>query len=276
MDLDRIVMGERLRAIDPDWVAALAQMIAKSGLEHPIVVARMENDLRYRLVAGAHRLAAHRLLDRDLIEARVAIPETDKPELEFRLAEIAENVGRRELSALDRAAHLAEMKRVHEELYPDTKRGVAGGKARQGTASEIVAVAADAAARIGLSSRTFFAAVALWNGLAPDTRARLRGTRLADHGAELVRLSKLDHARQAQVLDLLLSDPPRARRVEQAVAIIDEWVDPEAPAEKDFARLVKAWERASKPARRQFLAWLGDEGQSAVGSRQSGVEGEAA
>jgi len=40
-----------------------------------------------------------------------------------KILEISENIGRRELSALDRAQHLFDLKEAYEVLHPETKKG---------------------------------------------------------------------------------------------------------------------------------------------------------
>ena len=60
-------------------------------------------------------------------------------------------------SSLARGEHLAKRKEVYERMHPETKAGVAGGKARQGSANEIISFAgfaADTATKTGLTDRT--------------------------------------------------------------------------------------------------------------------------
>ena len=74
--------------------------------------------------------------------------------LEAELAEIDENLMRNDLSVLERGEHEYRRKVVYEKLHPETKAGVAGGKARQGSANEIISFAEDAANKLGVSIRT--------------------------------------------------------------------------------------------------------------------------
>ncbi len=129
LEISKITVGDRLRPVDKNWVKVLAGMVDESGLQNPVIVREQKGKKPHKLVAGAHRIAAVRENGETHIDARLALPETDAPELEFRMIEITENLGRNELGPLDRAANLAELKRVYEELYPEAKAGVAGGKA---------------------------------------------------------------------------------------------------------------------------------------------------
>ncbi len=243
-----IEVGDRLRQVDAGWVEGLAKVIEATGLQHPVEIMLIGNS--YRLASGAHRLAAFQLLGRKDIPARIISPDTDKPELELRLHEIAENVGRRELSALDRAAHVAELKEVYLQLHGETR----GRKGRHEKSANIAlfSLGDDVAGKMGLSRRTIFADADLHNKLTADTRSRLAGHPLADNRAQLVALSKLDANGQARALDLLMADNPQATTVSAALSIIDNKVDIKAPDERDFAAFLKLWARASRKVKRQI------------------------
>ncbi|MBK1868289.1 ParB N-terminal domain-containing protein [Aestuariivirga sp. YIM B02566] len=256
--IEDIEVGDRIREVNDAKAAVMAETIKKNGLLQPIEIVKRGN--KHVLVFGAHRLAAHKLLGMEEISARVVECETDKPDLEIRLRECVENVGREELTALDRAGHLAELKRVYEELYPDSRRGVAGAKKKHDAATPIFGVADEIASKAGLSKQTFFAAVAVWNGLAPETRKAVTGTWLADNGAQLAQLAKVEQKKQGRVLSLVLpakeGEKPKAASISDAVSIIDNKVDPKSADEAAFAALVKAWHKAPHKAQRQFVEYL--------------------
>lgn len=206
---------DRARSFDPGEAAALAPLIAATGLQHPIRVRAVGN--RYCLVSGLRRLEAVRLLGWTAIPLTVSTASTDD---EARLEEVMENLGRVELNKLDRCRHLYELKQVYERLYPQTKAGTAGALAKHGSANEIFAFATDTAEKIGLSRRSIELAVKIWSELTPDSRARAVGTWLADHQAGLKQLSEQTPGDQGKVLDLLFADPPRATNVPDALTII--------------------------------------------------------
>lgn len=253
-----IVIGERIREVNEAKVAVMAQTIKLNGLLQAIEIVKRGN--QHVLVYGAHRLAACKLLGMTEIPASIVECETDKPNLEIRLRECVENVGREELTALDRAGHLAELKRVYEELYPDSRRGIAGAKKKHDAATPIFGVADDIANKAGLSKQTFFAAVALWNGLTPETRKSLKGTWLADNAAQLAQLAKVEQKKQSKVLALVLpakdGEKAKAATISDAISVIDNKVNPKAPDEAAFTALVKAWHKAPRKAQRQFVEYL--------------------
>lgn len=122
--LDLIDVGERLRAVDRDYVSLIAESLAERGLDTPIIVTAAGADGRHALIAGGHRVAAASLAGWTEIPAKVV----EADELQARLIEIDENLIRRELSALDRAVFLAERKRIYEAMHPATRPG--GGATR--------------------------------------------------------------------------------------------------------------------------------------------------
>lgn len=237
--LDKIeVPTDRARHFDPIWADGLARSIAAQGLLHPIRVRVVDN--AYHLVAGLLRLEAHRLLGRARISAFVSDAATDD---EARLEEVMENLGRAELITLDRCHHLYDLKQVWERMYPETKAGVAGGKARQGTANEVFSFATATAAKVGLSQRTIQIAVKIWSDLSAESRQRLAGTPWAEKQSELVLLSGEKPKRQAEVLDKLLAQNARVSSVSDALGLLNNGVifdDVERKfltANKGFAKL---------------------------------------
>ena len=125
--LDQIIIGDRLRQIDPDWVVTLQDSVRareaqmQPPLIHPITV-RPQDDA-FILVTGGHRVAAIKGLGHSTIQAIVQ----NLTDAAARLEEIDENLIRRNLTAFDRAAFLAERRAVYEALHPETRQGSEGG-----------------------------------------------------------------------------------------------------------------------------------------------------
>lgn len=211
--------ADRARNFDPVWAEGLAAVIATQGMLHPITV-RIVGE-RYRLVAGLHRLEAHRLLGWESIAAMVSTAESDDA---ARLEEVMENLGRAELVALDRCQHLYELKQVWERMYPETKHGKASPKtqslrlSQDGT--EIFGFAKATATKIGLSQRSIQLAVKVWAELTSDSRARLNGTPWAMKQSEISLLSVQNPKLQSDVLDKLLAQNARVHSVADAIGLI--------------------------------------------------------
>lgn len=118
-----IEIGERHRALSNDAVKRLAESMADIGLRHPIsvrIVEEMMVDGHLTagvpvLVAGAHRLAAAKLLGWDKIDCI----EVEGDEIAAELWEIAENLHRLDLTKEQRDAHIrryAELLAVKAEI----------------------------------------------------------------------------------------------------------------------------------------------------------------
>src|SRR5690606_1456244 len=105
------IVGNR-RPLNQDAVARLADSISNIGLQTPITVRLTdvfdpeegEYDRVYALVAGHHRLAAFRSLGIERIPAIIR----NCDEIEAQLWEIAENLHRAELTALERDEQVAK------------------------------------------------------------------------------------------------------------------------------------------------------------------------
>ncbi len=212
------VPTDRLRDVDPDWAACLAGMFTETGHKTPIDVEA--DGTRFKLVAGAHRLAAAKILKWKEIDARVLEPQGEHGAHEMRLHEILENLGRKDFNALERCEALFELKRVYEALHPQTKNG--GDRKSQATKNKkenqmaIFAFCFSAAETTGLSDRSVRLSVQIFEGLSQETRERLKGTAFATKQSDLKTLAELDHQDQAKVLDLVLGEYPKAASIADA------------------------------------------------------------
>lgn len=250
------VPDDRMRETKADRVEVLAADIKANGLLQPIGVVEEETG-RFTLVFGAHRLATCGLNGWDEIDARVQPHSWIRPQ-QRRIDEIMENLNREGLTMLERAESLAALKVVHEQLYPDTRKGVAGGKARQKSASEIFSFAKEAAEKAGLSRRAIEIAVAIVAKLDPDVKPRLRGTWLENHQAGLRLLSEQPAQLQHHICDLLFSTPPEATSVADAIVLAEGRRLP-GSAEKLLTSVMNNLSKLSDRDRRAVFAAHEDE-----------------
>src|SRR6516162_2579509 len=126
--LDEIhVPGDR-RALQPDKVADLAESIKVLGLLSPIAVRWVRKEVTlpnalsvegaYHLVYGLHRLTAARQLGWTEIPCQIlfsSAPKVQGNDRQALMAEIAENLHRAELTALERSEHIAAWINLIEE-----------------------------------------------------------------------------------------------------------------------------------------------------------------
>jgi len=111
INIDDALVGERFRPVLPENAAKLAESLKTLGQQRAITMRPAPGqDGKFVVVAGATLLAAAKLLNSTHIRADII--ECD--EVEARLWEIAENLYRAELTALEEAEHLAEWIRVME------------------------------------------------------------------------------------------------------------------------------------------------------------------
>lgn len=196
-----VAVADRLRKVDDDKVKALAASMKEVGLITPITIRQNEMlGVGYRLVAGAHRLAAAKLLKWDSISA-IIVTASD---LDARIAEIDENLIRNELTPAERAMHIAERKRLYEEAHPETQHGKAPGSPDgRGKVAKSATLGAerftsDTAKKTGTSERKVQLDAS--RGEKINGIAKVVGTSL-DKGEELDALAKLPLSQQAILIE---------------------------------------------------------------------------
>lgn len=251
--LDQITVGPRLREVDPDWVALIAASMAERGQDTPVQVRRTEQG--FRLVAGAHRMAA--LREAGIPNALATVVEADEDEA--RLIEIDENLMRRELSELDRASFLLERQAIYERLNPATKHGGDRKGDQVAKVGDLILpprFTAETAGRIGFSERTVQRLLTRAKRLA-EVRQQLAGTRWADNGAALDALAGVRVKHGADALEDVVAALTRAEAPAASVAAaLAELGLRDAPDRRGEAlnRLITAWRKATAKAdRRAFL-----------------------
>ncbi len=155
-------------------------------------------------------------------------------EVDAELAEIDENLVRNELTVLERAECLKRRKELYEAKYPDTRQGVAGGRARQGSATEMISFADDTAAKTKRTSRTVRHEVQIAENLDEEVKELIRQTAVADSKTDLLRLAKMDPERQKTVAGRItdgtaknVKEAERALKREEQLQAIAEYSPPE-------------------------------------------------
>lgn len=255
--------SQRLRPISNAGVESMIASINElSVMKDPIHVRQIKGG-RLVLIAGGHRLEAARRLGWVEIEAKVWADVTDDW---ARLMEIDDNLAGAEMNPLDTAVFLAERKRVYEKLHPETKAGVAGGLARQGSASELGSFAAVTAEKFGMTTRQIQKIVAAGGSLGADEIDLLRGSTRRVTLKDLTEISKinLDGERKQVVLRLSSGNAKSAAEARKALAREALGIDSakttaKDPVEEEFQALSKAWKRAAAVNRRRFVAEFYDD-----------------
>lgn len=179
-------------------IEQLASSIRDLGLLNPITLTTS-----YRLIAGYHRYLACKSLGWEDIPANIVTLDA----LHAELAEIDENLQRQELTVLERAEQLARRKNIYEEVYPQTKRGIAqslGMNSRLNhnvTAESAVTFNKDTAVKTGMSERAVYAEIQIANAIAPDVKEALRETDIADRKTDLLRIAQMPTDEQRKFVE---------------------------------------------------------------------------
>jgi ParB-like chromosome segregation protein Spo0J len=189
-----ISVGNRLLDINEDIVLALMNSITDVGLIQPIAVSYYGRgrggSSSYGVKVGAHRLEAHKRLGLKEIDAVII----DLPGRKGMLAEIDENLIRRDLTDAERAKLTAERKRIYELDHPETKHGGdRKGSTRQN--GDLKRFTEDTAEKTGRSERSVQRDAARGEALSPDVLDKVKGTVL-DKGTELDALARLPEDEQ--------------------------------------------------------------------------------
>jgi ParB family chromosome partitioning protein len=265
--ISAIVVGPRLRDVDAAAVANLEVSITESGWFGSILVRPLnseEGDARYRLVAGAHRLAAMKRLGRDLIAASIRPLSDDEAEQ----IEIDENLVRRGLTPLERAEMVAARFAVWGRRFPDRvvqedgaakpKRGRPRKCENFSQFPQAMGFAAETAADVGLTKRTIEHAWVTVNGLPNELRQRLRGSWIAKNEGVLRQLAAIAHRdEQLKVADVLLAGRTKNVADARAYAAGNEPVKAAQPTAEDALKVLQgAWKKASPTVRAAFLDHL--------------------
>lgn len=249
-----------IRPVDDDYAAALAVSMNDASQLQPIIV-RPKGE-RYEVVCGAHRLRAHQLSERSMIDAEVR----DLSDIEARIAEIDENAVRKELSALDFALSMAERKRLYDELYPETARGKKKGKGNQHISlmdkmsvkqagAGPLTFSKDAAKKTGFTDRSIRRSVELASKFDAETVQLIRNTKLANNAAALKKLALLPPDQRRDVAHSIGFG--ESRSIGEALAkcghIEPVSIDPAMALTARFADLLS---RSSAGQRREWLVMI--------------------
>ena len=117
----QIKVNDGRRVISLEAVHELANSISEVGLLNAITVGQ-----DYTLIAGLHRLEAAKLLGWTEIECTVSSLEG----LLAELAEVDENVVRKDLPTVEYSDLLLRRKEIYESLHPETRATYEGGAFR--------------------------------------------------------------------------------------------------------------------------------------------------
>ena len=277
--IDSIVVLTRRRYPTDRQVETLRKSIRENGVLSPISVRIAEgpavdgNDLAGRpvLVFGAARLAAAKAEGRQDILAEIV----SGTELDFLKAEIAENLHRAELSALERDEQLT----AYEKLIQDEARASNNSKRDNGRAKELSAATRrkkvshrpkgsinptsrrTAAAELGIDEKTLRRAAKV-AGLSSDAK-RVACTTGLDKSQQALLAAAAETTAEKQVAKIYwLADRRRNSRPatqESNNSLPPHREPPPEPSPDLVATIVTAWRRADTETRWRVIRELADD-----------------
>lgn len=271
VDPSSIEVGPRLRPVDPKWVEALAGIIRVEGQMTAIDVCHTSTG-EYRLVAGAHRLAAITLLGDRPIKINVV----DDDDIECRQREISENLWHQALNPIDKAAFISELvtlaklkmgvdptvdgRAISSALAVQAKKGKASDEPND-TLVAWYGWSEEVGRQVGASGRVVERQLYLHKRLLPDVANQLRSFPISQSAAQLGRLAGLQPDQQRRVAQLIVDG--RATAVAKAIAI-DEGHTPPRKADKFNDMAFDALKRMSAAQRRDWFDELAADRRSLI------------
>ena len=252
-DIGHISTMGRLRKADPKQVAGIAESIKEVGLLNPItvvpgkVIFNGQKIDGYQLVAGLHRLEACKSLG----WADIPIVVLDLDEQRRIIAECDENLCGSVLTPTERATFTAKRKEAYEALHPEARHG-GDRKSDQVAKLATCSFADDQAAKTGQSARAIRRDAERGQQVCKEALDILKGTK-ADTGTVLDALKDLAPAAQVLAAAREVQKRQEPRQAPKAPPIAPDADSDEIALERQVDALMKAWNRASPDARRDFL-----------------------
>ncbi len=240
--------------MDEDYARCLARSIAEIGLVAPVVVRNTRRAARpYSLVAGAHRCRALQILGETDIDA--VIVKADAREAQ--LMEVAETLFQNGLTMLEKAVFVQSYRDFWEGKHGEIRRGGdQTAKSADCSAGE-ACFAGHAAERMGLSKRSVELLNQISQHLHSDIRRQVRGTAIADNQSQLLKLARLEPAKQRQAADALRQT---GNDFGQVMGLIDDdAAAPAGPQQQLLSTLISTWSPASTQVRAEFLGFVRQE-----------------
>jgi ParB family chromosome partitioning protein len=218
-DPAEIEIGGRLRSLDEARVVDLMASVKVIGIKTPI--STRQADGKPRLVAGLHRLEVAKRLG-----LQIPCIDDDGDEIDAERWEIAENLHRAELSALDRADHIARWIELTERRQPAQNAPAVLADGRKAGPQHAPGGINSAARELGIDRSDAQRAMKV-AGLSPQAKEAARETGLDDNRSALLRAVKAPVERQEVVIRQIAAERTEKRAAERRPAPGPDFILPE-------------------------------------------------
>lgn len=242
IDVDSIVIPASRRPIDEGMVRSLADSMKVMGLRTPITL--WGNEFHLELVAGAHRLAAAKLLSWPEIDCFIMESDSVSHE-QAEMWEISENLHRAELTVLQRSEQVARWVVLADKV--SQLATPLGG--RQPKDEGIRKAARDLNIPKDAVHRSKKIA-----DLSPEAKAAAQETGLADNQSALLAAAKMPLSQQAEAIRGVADSKLRAATERANAPKPKDWSDVDGD---QMRRLMSAWNAASPNVKQWFRDQIG-------------------
>ena len=215
VDIESVAIPDRRRR-QVKGIEALATAIREAGrLINPVTVTE-----GMVLAAGYRRLMACKSLGWKEIPVHVIHGE----QLDAAIVEIAENLHREELTALERAEHTAEWKGAFLAKHPEAGHGKTPGNKGKGKGKAAIkecklhSLIGEMQKATGKDASTARRDAQIAESIPKEVRDAVRETPIADNQSELLKLSRLPEDHQKDVVEIIASG--RGKNVRHAVKLL--------------------------------------------------------
>lgn len=258
LPVDKILISERLRDVRGDGVETLKEAIRERGFVGRIVVRRAKNgDF---VLDGAHRLTAMRELGEPVIPCDVVRCSDD----EALMFELDGNLAGAKMTALELSYFLARRRETYQRMNPSARRGYAATASRMGQ-TEPNSLCKMVAQERNLTERQVYKIMAAGAFLSEEEYRRLGKAPTQASLNDLQHIAKIGELDERQfVIDALVAGKAPKAAAARKLWKAEQGMAPEPLTNTDqtLLRLMDAWKRAPKIARRRFLEEKGGELQA--------------
>lgn len=253
LQLDEVIVGQRLRQVSEAQVENLTLMSEDTGITTPIHCRKVGRE--YRLIDGAHRLEVTRRRGLPDIAALVVECRDD----EARTMEASNNLGAARMTPLQTAVFAASWKRDYYAMHPERAKGVfKGNQHTEKVVTELSSLTKSIAEAFGITERHAHNILSAGERI---TRPEAEGLDRAPGKvtlADLQIIAKCTAPERYQIVDDLAQGRAKSAAAARKayLATLPGAVEPtvQDPVEAALKALGNAWMRAPKVARRRFVA----------------------